>query len=131
MARYLWFFFLAFAVSGCLARDKGHNLRIIFSEVPVTAPYTIDFTQAEAIGWNDSFQSGFVVFDGFEDIEQLVAKSVRVGTNEYIPIKRSSLEAILRDNPSRLWVYKSEGKRDRRLYYIVQEKQIVFDLLVL
>lgn len=131
MTRYFWLLFLVFAVSGCSEKSKDHDLRIIFTEVLITAPYTLSFSQTEAVGWNDSFQSGVVVFGDIEGVEQLSAKSEKLEKNGYIPIKGSPLEAILRDNPSGLWVYKSNDKRDRRLYYIVQDKRIVFDLLVL
>ena len=131
MIRFFWLFFFTLSFSGCSAKDKNKDILIIFNEIPITASYIVNFAQIQAVGWSDSFQSGVVVFDNSEGVDQLLSKSQRINSGEYIPLKGTPLELASKDVSVSLWVYKSKGKRDRRLYYIIQGERVIFDLLVL
>lgn len=132
IARIVQLLVFTFAVTGCTAKDKSDDLRKLLAEVPVNGAYTIGGFKAEAIGWNDSFQSGFVTFENQNAVKVLLAESKKVGIKEYIPIKGSHLiPKIEAKETPQIWLYKSKGKRDRRLYFVVEDKKIFFDLLLL
>ena len=131
IARVVQLLVFAFTFTSCVANYKDRDLKNILSEVLLNEVYTINDFDTEAVGWNDSFQSGSVTFIDQEAVKKLLAVSKRVGYKEYIPIKESPLEIKLKgEEPPQVWLYKSRGRRDRRLYFVVEYNRIFFELLL-